>query len=103
MRKVPGNFFCANRCRIKQILTQPQWSRPHFCPFPVYKLQYFFGKSVWYQEKEDGTIACRVKASLESMKRWAVMYANSVKVLSPASLVADIRKELEQAAQKYAE
>ena len=63
----------------------------------------FFGKSVWYQEKEDGTIACRVKASLESMKRWAVMYANSVKVLSPASLVADIRKELEQAAQKYAE
>ena len=61
----------------------------------------FFGKSVWYQEKEDGTVACRVKASLESMKRWAVMYASSIKVISPASLVADIRQELEDASRKY--
>lgn len=61
----------------------------------------FFGKSVWYQEKEDGTVACRVKASLESMKRWAVMYATTIRVTAPGSLVDEIREELKTATTNY--
>ena len=61
----------------------------------------FFGKNVWFHEKEDGIVACRVKASIEAMKQWAVMFATKVRVISPDQLVDTIREELMKADERY--
>ena len=61
----------------------------------------FFGKHVSFHEQEDGMVNCRLLVSSEAMKRWAVEHANIVRVVSPESLVEDIRAELKKAAALY--
>ena len=61
----------------------------------------FFGKHVSFHEQEDGTVACRLSVSREAMKRWAVEHANMVRVVSPESLVEEIRGELKKAVLLY--
>ena len=51
----------------------------------------FFGRHVSFHEQEDGKVSCH----------WAVEHANIVRVVSPASLVEDIRTELRKAAALY--
>ena len=61
----------------------------------------FFGKHVSFHEREDGRVSCRLRVSAEAMKHWAVEHANMVRVISPESLVKDIRVELKKAAELY--
>ena len=61
----------------------------------------FFGRHVSFHEQEDGMVNCRLLVSSEAMKRWAVEHANIVRVVSPESLVEDIRAELKKAASLY--
>ena len=61
----------------------------------------FFGRHVSFHEQEDGKVSCRLLVSTEAMKHWAVEHANIVRVVSPASLVEDIRTELRKAAALY--
>ena len=61
----------------------------------------FFGKNVSFHESETGLVTCKVKASYKSIKRWAVMFSNSVKILSPTTLVEDVKAEICDSAQKY--
>ncbi len=61
----------------------------------------FFGKHVSFHEQADGTVSCRLFVSTEAMKHWAVEHANLVRVVSPESLVEEIRAELRKAAALY--
>ena len=61
----------------------------------------FFGRHVSFHEQEDGKVSCRLLVSTEAMKHWAVEHANIVRVVSPESLVQDIRNELQKAAALY--
>ena len=61
----------------------------------------FFGKHVSFCRQKDGTVSCRLKVSAMAMKRWAVGHANIVKVVSPDSLVKEVREEIRKAAELY--
>ena len=60
----------------------------------------FFGRHVKFHE-EDGTVECSLLVSRESMKRWAVQMAGTVRVISPPELVEEIREEIRQFARQY--
>lgn len=61
----------------------------------------FFGKHVSFHEQEDGTVCCRLKVSGVAMKHWAAEHASIVRVVSPASLVEEIRDEIRKANALY--
>ena len=61
----------------------------------------FFGKHVSFHERDDGTVACRLKVSTMAMKHWAVEHANIVRVVSPETLVEEIREEIRRANALY--
>ena len=61
----------------------------------------FFGKHVRFHEEEDGTVTCSLLVSRESMKRWAVQMAGTVRVVSPPELVEEVREEIRKAAALY--
>jgi len=61
----------------------------------------FFGRHVSFAEKNDGTVSCRILVSREAMKRWAVQFAGTAKVVSPPELVEEIRAEIRKAAEQY--
>ncbi len=60
-----------------------------------------FGRHVSFFDREDGQVLCRLTASAEAMKHWAVRYANIARVLKPAALVEAIRGEIAAAAALY--
>ncbi len=61
----------------------------------------FFGKHVSFHEQEDGSVSCLLLVSTEAMKHWAVEHANILRVVSPESLVEEIRAELKRANELY--
>lgn len=61
----------------------------------------FFGKHVAFHERDDETVACRLKVSTMAMKHWAVEHANIVQVISPEPLVEEIREEIRKANALY--
>ena len=61
----------------------------------------FFGRHVSFHEREDGTVSCRLKVSVTAMKHWAAEHANIARVVSPASLVEEIRTEIRKANALY--
>ena len=61
----------------------------------------FFGKHVKFHEEEDGTVTCSLMVSRESMRRWAVQMAGTVRVISPPELVEEIREEIRKFASQY--
>ena len=61
----------------------------------------FFGKHVSFFEREDGSFSCRLKVSREAMTHWAAEHAGIVKVVSPLSLVEEIREEIRKAMTLY--
>ncbi len=61
----------------------------------------FFGKHVSFCEQADGNISCRLKVSIEAMKRWAVQFGSTVRVVSPPELVEAIREEIRKTATNY--
>ncbi len=60
----------------------------------------WFGKEVQIEE-EGGRYKVSVFVSLQAMEYWAMQYLNNVEVISPASLREKLRKNLQNALQKY--
>ncbi len=61
----------------------------------------WFGKKVNFIEKSNGHIVATCKSSPLAMKYWALQYIDEAKVISPASLVLDIKNELKRAIENY--
>ena len=61
----------------------------------------FFGKHVSFFDLADDQVQCRLMVSAEAMKHWALQFANLVRVISPQTLVDDIREELKKAVSLY--
>ena len=61
----------------------------------------FFGSHVSFFDKGDGTISCNIEVSLEAMRHWAGQFADKVRVVSPESLVEEIREDLQKASANY--
>ena len=62
----------------------------------------WFGDGARIEKTDDeATVRVRLKASPLAMEHWALQYAGSVRVTSPDTLVASIRKRLQQAVKEY--
>ena len=61
----------------------------------------WFGNNINFRDLKNGKIEASTNVILESMKFWALQYAECVKVLSPKSLVDDIKKVLKDSLNKY--
>ncbi len=61
----------------------------------------FFGKHISFVPREDGFVSCRLLVSREAMKRWAVQFGSTVRVVSPPELVEEIRTEIRKAVENY--
>ena len=70
-------------------------------PSSVHLVIDFFGKHVSFFEQADGTVSCRLKVSRDAMKLWAAEHASIVRVVSPESLVEEIRAEIRKANELY--
>lgn len=63
----------------------------------------WFGMEPEFKEIGDGYINVTLTANKKAMKYWALQYAPYVKVLSPESLVTEIKEELTKAVSMYEE
>ncbi len=63
----------------------------------------WFGMEPEFKEIGDGYIKVMLTANKKAMKYWALQYAPYVKVLSPESLVTEIKEELTKAVSMYEE
>ena len=61
----------------------------------------FFGKHVSFFDRGDGSYNCRLKVSRDAMLHWAAEHAGIVRVVSPESLVEEIREEIRKANENY--
>ena len=61
----------------------------------------FFGKHVSFFDRGDGTISCHLEVSREAMRHWAGQFADVVRVVSPESLVEEIREDIRKACVNY--
>jgi len=61
----------------------------------------WFGKSVRFEEGEGDTIRAHVTVNLVAMRYWALQYAPFVIVLSPQSLVEQVKADLKNATERY--
>lgn len=61
----------------------------------------WFGNNIDFRDLKNGKIEARTNVILDSMKFWALQYAEHVKVISPKSLVDDIKKVLKESLNKY--
>ena len=61
----------------------------------------FFGKHVKFREMDNGDVSCSLLVSRESMRRWAVQMAGTVRVVSPPELVEEVRDEIRKFARQY--
>ena len=63
----------------------------------------WFGKEIRIEDRQDGRFLVRVKASINAMEYWAMQYMNAVEILSPKDLRERLRKNLQNANEKYRE
>lgn len=61
----------------------------------------FFGKHVSFFDKGDGTISCNLVTSREAMRKWALQFAKDIRVVSPESLVVEIREDIRKINENY--
>ena len=61
----------------------------------------FFGRHVSFFEQQDGRVHCSLMVSTEAMRRWALQFANVVRITAPDHLVEEVREELREAAALY--
>lgn len=61
----------------------------------------FFGSHVSFFDKGDETISCNLEVSREAMKHWVKQFADVVRVVSPESLVEEIREDIRKANANY--
>ena len=54
----------------------------------------WFGQEVEFSQETEQEVVARVYVNLQAMRRWALQYAVKVTVLSPKSLVEEVRQDL---------
>ena len=70
-------------------------------PGMVGELIDWFGSSVAFTDITEDSILARVKVNLQAMKYWAMQYAPYVTILSPQSLVDEVKDGLRKALSEY--
>lgn len=61
----------------------------------------WFDGNVKFINETPQKVECRVHVNREAFKYWALQYMQSVKVLSPASLVFDVREAIRDGLSQY--
>ena len=61
----------------------------------------WFDGNVTFTKVTDHKVECRVHVNREAFKYWALQYMQSVKVLSPSSLVFDVREAIRDGLAQY--
>lgn len=61
----------------------------------------WFGADVEFLSETDTTLTAHVKVSSRAMKHWAMQYAPYVTILSPQSLVDEIKADMQEALERY--
>ncbi|MCH5193642.1 MAG: WYL domain-containing protein [Oscillospiraceae bacterium] len=61
----------------------------------------WFGRDVEFYDETEDEVSVRVKVNLNAMRLWALQYALHAKVLSPDSLVMQVREDIKSAAENY--
>ena len=61
----------------------------------------WFGKDITFTDETEDEVTVRVTVNEQAMRRWAMQYALHIKILSPVSLVEQIKEDLTVALQKY--
>ena len=61
----------------------------------------WFGNNIDFRDLKNGKVEAKTNVILDSMKFWALQYAEYVKVTSPKSLVDSIKKVLNESIKKY--
>ena len=61
----------------------------------------WFGTDVVFYDEAADEVTARVRVNLQAMRRWALQYGPHVRVLSPESLVADIKHDIAQTEENY--
>ena len=61
----------------------------------------WFGNTIDFRDLKNGRVEATTNVILDSMKFWALQYAEYVKVTSPKSLVEDIKSTLKESLKQY--
>ena len=61
----------------------------------------FFGSYVSFFDTGDDTISCSIEVSRVAMRHWAEQFADVVRVVSPESLVEEIKADLKKMCENY--
>ena len=61
----------------------------------------YFGNDISFFDETDDEVSARVTVNLMAMRHWAVQYAVHAKILSPQSLVDDVKTDLRKAMENY--
>ncbi len=61
----------------------------------------WFGTDVTFTDETEDEVTVRVTVNLAAMRRWAVQYGPHVRVLSPDSLAAEVKRDLTEAVKLY--
>ena len=61
----------------------------------------WFGTDVAFSDETEDEVTARVRVNLQAMRRWAVQYGPHVRVLSPESLVNDVKHDISKTAENY--
>ncbi len=61
----------------------------------------WFGTDVSFSNEVEDEVTVRVTVNLQAMRRWAVQYGPHVRVLSPDSLAAEVKRDLTAAVELY--
>lgn len=61
----------------------------------------WFGSEIEFFDETQDEVSARVRVNLQAMRKWAMQYAVHTKILSPQSLVEQVKNDLHQAAQRY--
>ena len=61
----------------------------------------WFGSDVIFSDETDEEVTAKVTVNLQAMRRWAMQYALHIKILSPQSLVDEVKDDLRAAMKNY--
>lgn len=61
----------------------------------------WFGKDLTFFDEAEDEVSVRVRVNLAAMRCWALQYALHARVLSPESLVEEVRNDIKKAEENY--
>lgn len=61
----------------------------------------WFGKDLTFFDETEDEVSVRVRVNLAAMRCWAMQYALHARVLSPESLVEEVRNDIKKAEENY--